>query len=123
MKEIIAYDYDDEVMISMIYIRVYIYIYIYIYRISLLFIALCFHVGCVCIAVTCPANSDGDDVPAGCMCNAGYSGSVTASTDAPFYEGSCAGTVCLGSEIAARQYAFPYPSVYLYVVVHDCAVR
>ena len=61
---------------------------------------------CVCIAVACPANSDGDDVPAGCGCNAGYSGSVTASTDAPFYESSCAGTVCLGSEIAARQHMF-----------------
>ena len=46
----------------------------------------------VCVvAVSCPDNSDGDSVVAGCMCNAGYSGSVTVSTVSPFFSSSCTG--------------------------------
>jgi hypothetical protein len=42
-------------------------------------------------AVLCPANSVGTNVPSGCSCNAGFSGSVTATTTAPFFTSSCTG--------------------------------
>jgi hypothetical protein len=47
-----------------------------------------YHTGS-CAAVACPANSAGINVAAGCTCNAGYSGNITASTTSPFYTGSC----------------------------------
>ena len=40
-------------------------------------------------AVSCPANSNGDDVPSGCTCNAGYNGVVTAITTALYYISTC----------------------------------
>jgi len=42
--------------------------------------------------VSCPANSNGISVTAGCSCNAGYSGIVSATTTAPFYTSTC--TAC-----------------------------
>ena len=46
-------------------------------------------------AMNCPANSNGDAVDAGCECNAGFSGSVTAVTASPFYASTCAGRFLL----------------------------
>jgi hypothetical protein len=42
-------------------------------------------------AVPCPGSSSGNSVPAGCACNAGYSGSVSAAASSPYYTSSCAG--------------------------------
>ena len=44
--------------------------------------------GSIC-SVACPANSSGINVPAGCSCNAGYSGIITMSSTGPYYSGSC----------------------------------
>lgn len=41
--------------------------------------------------VGCPGNSTGATVVAGCTCNAGYVGNITASLMTPFYAGVCAG--------------------------------
>eukprot|EP01052_Picozoa_sp_SAG31_P032437 SAG31_NODE_3557_length_4124_cov_8.785342_5_plen_375_part_01 len=35
---------------------------------------------CSCSPVSCPANSAGANVPSGCSCNAGFSGSISATT-------------------------------------------
>ena len=40
-------------------------------------------------AVSCPANSSGTSVALGCTCNDGYSGTIVATTTAPFFSGSC----------------------------------
>ena len=40
-----------------------------------------------CPGVVCPANSNRDNVPAGCPCNSGYAGTVAASTITPFLSG------------------------------------
>eukprot|EP00435_Cladocopium_sp_Y103_P035867 s1803_g9.t1 len=42
-----------------------------------------------CAPVACPSHSTGTDVATGCSCDAGYSGSITASSTSPFYTGSC----------------------------------
>jgi len=42
-----------------------------------------------CSAVACPSNSAGVNVPTGCSCSTGYSGTITASTNSPYYTGSC----------------------------------
>ena len=47
--------------------------------------------------VSCPINSNGQDVASGCLCDAGYEGGImkTASgnyDDIPYYTGSCDGT-------------------------------
>merc|ERR1719223_1120620 len=47
-----------------------------------------------CTAEACPAHSLGDDVPAGCTCNAGYNGTITASTTSPYYSGDCQAVSC-----------------------------
>ena len=44
------------------------------------------------VAVSCPDNSDGVSVAAGCTCDDGYSGSVSASTVSPFFTSTCIGT-------------------------------
>ena len=44
-----------------------------------------------CAAASCPSNSAGTDVPAGCTCNTGYSGTIASSVTSPFFSGSCAG--------------------------------
>jgi hypothetical protein len=46
-------------------------------------------------AVSCPANSTGASVPAGCTCLAGLSGAVTPSTSFPFYTMTCSGAPAL----------------------------
>jgi hypothetical protein len=54
----------------------------YVYFLFLVFVS----------AVVCPAFSTGSSVPSGCTCNAGFSGTISASTTAPnYYSGSCAG--------------------------------
>ena len=40
-----------------------------------------------CSSVDCPANSEGANVPAGCTCEAGYSGSIEASGAGGFGDG------------------------------------
>jgi hypothetical protein len=48
--------------------------------------------------VSCPANSVGSSVPAGCTCRPGFSGTVTATSLSPFFVSTCAGCVsCLAS--------------------------
>ena len=47
-----------------------------------------------CTAVACPENSEGDSVPLGCDCKAGFSGSVSATTKAPFYDSTCSDVRC-----------------------------
>ena len=45
------------------------------------------------VDVNCPSNSAGSSIRSGCPCNAGFSGTITASTLAPnYYSGSCTGT-------------------------------
>jgi hypothetical protein len=46
-----------------------------------------------CSAVPCPANSSGGSVPLGCICNAGFSGSVVPTSTAP-YSTSCRPVAC-----------------------------
>ncbi|CAE7641493.1 TNC, partial [Symbiodinium necroappetens] len=43
--------------------------------------------------VECPAHSTGT-VPRGCKCHAGYSGTISATSAAPFYSGSCQPVAC-----------------------------
>ena len=50
---------------------------------------------CVCPVVACPANSNGVGVGTGCSCNAGYDGSVVASSVSPYYVSTCSGTYCM----------------------------
>eukprot|EP00047_Mylnosiga_fluctuans_P014769 m.41039 g.41039 ORF g.41039 m.41039 type:complete len:767 (-) comp5648_c0_seq1:68-2368(-) len=48
-----------------------------------------------CVAVACPtANTWGINVPAGCTCNAGYSGTVTPTLTAPYYINTCQPVAC-----------------------------
>eukprot|EP00047_Mylnosiga_fluctuans_P000317 m.190683 g.190683 ORF g.190683 m.190683 type:complete len:917 (+) comp10045_c0_seq6:513-3263(+) len=47
-----------------------------------------------CIAPPCPANSSGIDVPSGCACLPGFTGSVNATSSPPYYTGSCAPASC-----------------------------
>jgi hypothetical protein len=42
-------------------------------------------------AVPCPALSSGASVPAGCTCNAGMSGTISANSSAPFFASTCQG--------------------------------
>ncbi|CAE7773024.1 MEGF11 [Symbiodinium sp. CCMP2456] len=49
--------------------------------------------GC-CTPAACPAGSTGTDVPSGCTCSAGYTGSIAVSGKSPFYTGSCAAVDC-----------------------------
>ena len=44
--------------------------------------------------VACPANSSGTSVNSGCICNAGYQGSVVAKTTSPFYTSTCSPVSC-----------------------------
>ena len=37
------------------------------------------------LAVACPGGTTGINLPSGCTTNAGYSGTVTATTTAPYY--------------------------------------
>ena len=48
-------------------------------------------------AASCPANSHGTNVASGCTCNAGYSGSITATTSSPYYSGTCTAVSCPGN--------------------------
>eukprot|EP00913_Durusdinium_trenchii_P023015 g21610.t1 len=48
----------------------------------------------VCTPVACPANSAGNNVPGGCECLAGFSGSITGDDTKPWYEGSCTAVSC-----------------------------
>ena len=41
--------------------------------------------------MACPTNSSGTNVPSECSCNAGYSGTVNATSSSPFYTSSCSG--------------------------------
>jgi hypothetical protein len=43
---------------------------------------------------SCPENSVGDDVDAGCAVNEGYSGGVTATTTSPFFDEDIAAVPC-----------------------------
>lgn len=47
-----------------------------------------------CTPVSCPTGSSGEGVPSGCTCNAGFTGSITKSSEAPFFEGSCDAVAC-----------------------------
>ena len=51
-------------------------------------------------AVACPANTAGIDVPSGCTAYPGFSGTVTATTDAPYYavDGTNGGNVVCGED-------------------------
>eukprot|EP00931_Biecheleriopsis_adriatica_P035279 TRINITY_DN20309_c0_g1_i4.p1 TRINITY_DN20309_c0_g1~~TRINITY_DN20309_c0_g1_i4.p1 ORF type:complete len:2705 (-),score=392.19 TRINITY_DN20309_c0_g1_i4:60-8174(-) len=42
-----------------------------------------------CDNVSCPANSNGTSLPEGCTCEAGYIGSIAATTAFPYFSGSC----------------------------------
>jgi len=44
--------------------------------------------------VSCPANSAGSSVSSGCACNAGYAGTITATTIPNYYSGSCEAVAC-----------------------------
>ena len=43
------------------------------------------------VDVSCPANSTGSNILTGCVCNAGYNGTITGTTSSPFFSGSCRG--------------------------------
>ena len=43
--------------------------------------------------VACPDNSSGASVVTGCTCDAGFSGSVTATTASPFFSSTCTGRI------------------------------
>eukprot|EP00047_Mylnosiga_fluctuans_P001101 m.212571 g.212571 ORF g.212571 m.212571 type:complete len:742 (-) comp10141_c6_seq29:4119-6344(-) len=61
-----------------------------------------FPVTFTCSAVACPPNSNGVNVPSGCTCNAGYNGTITATTVAPaYYRGSCAPVQCPVNSVGA----------------------
>ena len=48
-----------------------------------------------CVATSCPSNSTGTNVPEGdCSCDAGFSGTIAATSSSPFFSGSCAATSC-----------------------------
>eukprot|EP00441_Pelagodinium_beii_P000469 CAMPEP_0197703856 /NCGR_PEP_ID=MMETSP1338-20131121/125648_1 /TAXON_ID=43686 ORGANISM="Pelagodinium beii, Strain RCC1491" /NCGR_SAMPLE_ID=MMETSP1338 /ASSEMBLY_ACC=CAM_ASM_000754 /LENGTH=361 /DNA_ID=CAMNT_0043287755 /DNA_START=32 /DNA_END=1117 /DNA_ORIENTATION=- len=47
-----------------------------------------------CTPVACPQNSAGEDVPSGCTCYAGYSGTITASFSNRGYTGECTAVAC-----------------------------
>ena len=47
-----------------------------------------------CAAASCPDDSTGNDVPTGCTCDAGFSGTITATSSSPFYSGTCAAESC-----------------------------
>ena len=48
-----------------------------------------------CSAVNCPANSVGTNLGSGCTCHPGYSGSITATTNAPnYFSGVCTAVAC-----------------------------
>lgn len=47
-----------------------------------------------CVSVDCPAHSEGANVPTGCSCEAGYSGSIKATESSPFYSGMCVAVAC-----------------------------
>jgi hypothetical protein len=47
-----------------------------------------------CTAVACPTHSTGRSVPEGCVCEAGYSGSVSSSSISPFYFSTCSPVPC-----------------------------
>ena len=49
---------------------------------------LCYGASC------CPANSNSNSMAGGSACNAGYSGSVSATASSPFYSASCVGAAC-----------------------------
>jgi len=42
-----------------------------------------------CTAINCPVNSSGTNVPTGCTCDAGFSGTIVATQSSPYYSGSC----------------------------------
>eukprot|EP01051_Picozoa_sp_SAG22_P001049 SAG22_NODE_37_length_26837_cov_8.103523_3_plen_1698_part_00 len=47
-----------------------------------------------CNEVACPSGSSGTDLPSGCTCNPGHSGTVTATEDAPYWRGTCTPVPC-----------------------------
>ena len=72
------------------------------------------HDSTACDAYSCPANSIGASIEAGCVCESGYIGTITASTRIPFYNGNCAQcgpgkyqpnvnqTICISCEPGSR---------------------
>jgi len=57
-----------------------------------------------CLPVACPAESHGINVPSGCFCNPGFVGVVIATTEAPFYEGSCEPVECPRNSVGAMPF-------------------
>eukprot|EP00047_Mylnosiga_fluctuans_P023527 m.139504 g.139504 ORF g.139504 m.139504 type:complete len:734 (+) comp9616_c0_seq11:19-2220(+) len=53
-----------------------------------------FPVTFTCAAVDCPSNSNGINIPSGCACNAGYSGTIIPTTTAPYFSGKCLPVSC-----------------------------
>jgi len=47
-----------------------------------------------CTPVACPAGSSGLNVHSGCTCDAGYTGSIAKSLEAPYFTGSCEAVSC-----------------------------
>ena len=48
-----------------------------------------------CTDVSCPASSTGTNVPTGCTCQAGYTGTIAATAIAPdYFSGACAVNIC-----------------------------
>jgi hypothetical protein len=52
-----------------------------------------------CNAVSCPESSAGSDVPSGCTCNPGYSGSVSAEIFSPYYHSTCMAVRCPSNSV------------------------
>ncbi|CAK0878954.1 unnamed protein product [Prorocentrum cordatum] len=42
-----------------------------------------------CSPVDCPSDATGESVSAGCWCGTGFSGSIRATTESPYYSGEC----------------------------------
>ena len=59
-----------------------------------------------CMPVACPLNTNsiGIDLPTGCPCNivSGYSGSIVATTSAPYYIGTCTVVTCPTNSVGAN---------------------
>lgn len=47
-----------------------------------------------CTSAPCPANSIGLDISSGCVCTAGYSGTIRPSNSSPFYRVTCTSVPC-----------------------------
>ncbi|MEC8025980.1 MAG: hypothetical protein VX223_18755, partial [Myxococcota bacterium] len=59
-----------------------------------------------CDDVSCPSNSTGASLAAGCTCVPGYGGTITATTTGPdYYTGSCTANACTGTEVANSDFA------------------